>query len=268
MADRQTSNGHAHNRRGVRIAALADLHCSKSSQGQLAPLFAEAAAAAQVLLMCGDLTDYGHPEEAHILVKELTGAKIPMVAVLGNHDHESGKHEEVTAILCEAGVNVLDGEACELHGIGFAGVKGFGGGFGQRMLSPWGESAIKNFVREAVEEGLRLERALQRLTTRQRIAIMHYAPIRATVEGESPETFPFLGSSRLEEPLTRYPVAAVFHGHAHVGSPEGATGSGVPVYNVSLPLMRKHYPERPPFRIFEVRASDIDAPTKQETAAA
>ena len=268
MADLKGRDGRAPNRRGVRIAALADLHCSKGSQGQLAPLFVEAAAAASVLLMCGDLTDYGHPEEAHVLVKELTGAKIPMVAVLGNHDHESGKHEEVTAILCEAGVNVLDGEACELHGIGFAGVKGFGGGFGQRMLSPWGESAIKNFVHEAVEEGLRLERALQRLTTRQRIALMHYAPIRATVEGESPETFAFLGSSRLEEPLSRYPVAAVFHGHAHVGSPEGATSTGVPVYNVSLPLMRKHYPDRPPFRIFEIRASDIEAPAEQESAAA
>jgi Icc-related predicted phosphoesterase len=257
MAGSNGSNGRAQNRRGVRIAALADLHCAKGSQGQLAPLFAEAAAAADVLVMCGDLTDYGQPEEAHTLVKELTGAKIPMVAVLGNHDHESGKHEEVTAILCEAGVNVLDGEACEINGVGFAGVKGFGGGFGQRMLSAWGESAIKNFVREGVEEGLRLERALQRLSTRQRIAVLHYAPIRATVEGESPETFPFLGSSRLEEPLTRYPVAAVFHGHAHVGSPEGATSNGVPVYNVSLPLMRKHYPDQPPFRIFEIRAADL-----------
>jgi len=254
MTDVTGGNGRTPNRRGVRIAALADLHCSKGSQGQLAPLFAEAAAAAQVLVMCGDLTDYGQPDEAHVLVKELTGAKIPMVAVLGNHDHESGKHEEVTAILCEAGVSVLDGEALELHGIGFAGVKGFGGGFGQRMLAPWGESAIKNFVHEAVEEGLRLERALQRLTTRQRIALMHYAPIRATVEGESPETFPFLGSSRLEEPLTRYPVAAVFHGHAHHGTLEGRTRNGVPVFNVCLPLLRERCPDRPPFRVVEVPA--------------
>jgi Icc-related predicted phosphoesterase len=255
------------NRRSVRIAAMADLHCSRGSQGQLGPLFAQAAAAADVLLICGDLTDYGHPEEAHILVKELTGAKIPIVAVLGNHDHESGKHAEVSEILCDAGVNLLDGEACEINGVGFAGVKGFGGGFGQRMLSPWGESAIKNFVHEAVEEGLRLERALQRLTTRTRIALMHYAPIRATVEGESPETYLFLGSSRLEETLLRYPVAAVFHGHAHVGSPEGTTSNGVPVYNVSLPLMRKHYPEQPPFHIFEIRAADL-AEAPQETAAA
>jgi Icc-related predicted phosphoesterase len=267
MAGNTGSNGRTQNRRAVRVAALADLHCHKGSQGQLAPLFAEAAAAADVLVMCGDLTDYGQPEEAHVLVRELTGAKIPMVAVLGNHDHESGKHAEVSEILCQAGVNVLDGEACEVHGIGFAGVKGFCGGFGQRMLSPWGESAIKNFVHEGVEEALRLERALQRLTARQRIVLLHYAPIRATVEGESPETFPFLGSSRLEEPLTRFPVAAVFHGHAHVGSPEGATSNGVPVYNVSLPLMRKHYPDKPPFRIFELRAADLAESTK-ETAAA
>src|SRR5262249_23384645 len=161
-----------------RIAALADLHCSKSSQGHLSPLLAEAAAAAHIMVLCGDLTDYGQPDEAHILVKELTGAKIPMVAVLGNHDHEPGKHDEGSAILRGAGVGVLDGEACELSGVGFAGVKGFGGGFGQRMLSPWGESAIKKFVQEAVDEELRLERALQRLTTRQRIVIMHYSPVR------------------------------------------------------------------------------------------
>jgi Icc-related predicted phosphoesterase len=250
------SNGHQPRRETVRIAALADLHCSKGSAGTLAPLFAEVASAADVLVMCGDLTDYGLPEEAHILVKEMAGARMPMVAVLGNHDHESGKHEEVISILCEAGVSVLEGESCEIRGVGFAGAKGFGGGFGQRMLSPWGEAAIKAFVHEAIEEALRLELALGKLTTPSRIAVLHYAPIRATVEGESPETFAFLGSSRLEEPLTRYPVAAVFHGHAHVGSPEGTIGDHVPVYNVSIPLMKRAYPDAPPFRIFEVPAGE------------
>ena len=236
-------------KKSVRLAALADVHCTKNSQGQLQPLFAEVASKADVMLLCGDLTDYGQPEEAHVLVRELANAKVPVVAVLGNHDHEAGRPEEVTSILCEAGINVLEGETCELLGVGFAGVKGFGGGFGPRQLSPWGEKAIKEFVHEAVEEALQLERALGRLETEQRIVLLHYAPIQATVEGEPPETFPFLGSSRLEEPLGRYPLQAVFHGHAHHGQPEGKANGSIPVFNVAMPLLKKsgqHY------RIFEV----------------
>ena len=137
---------------------------------------------------------------------------------------------------------MLDGDACEIHGVGFAGVKGFAGGFGRGTLGAWGEPAIKQFVQEAVDEALKLESALARLRTPQRIAVLHYSPIRGTVEGEPPEIFPFLGCSRLEEPLNRYPVTAVFHGHAHHGSPEGRTGGGVPVYNVSLPLLRQDLP--------------------------
>jgi len=166
---------------------------------------------------------------------------------------ESGKADEVSAIICEAGVNLLDGEVCEVHGVGFAGVKGFCGGFGAHQLSPWGEPAIKTFVHEAVDEALKLERALGRLETDQRIVLMHYSPIKPTVEGEPPETFPFLGSSRLEEPLTRYPVQAVFHGHAHHGRPEGKAMGNIPVFNVALPLMKKiHADGSAPFRIFEV----------------
>jgi Icc-related predicted phosphoesterase len=236
----------------VRLAALADVHCTKGSQGQLQPLFAEIAAQADVMLLCGDLTDYGQLEEAHVLVRELANAKIPVVAVLGNHDHEAGRAAEVSAILCEAGINLLDGETCEVMGVGFAGVKGFGGGFGPRQLSPWGEAAIKQFVHEAVEEALRLERALGRLETDQRIVLLHYAPIQTTVEGEPPETFPFLGSSRLEEPLARYPVQAVFHGHAHHGQPEGKASGHIPVFNVALPLLKKVKPEATPYRLFEV----------------
>lgn len=236
-------------KKSVRLAALADVHCTKTSQGHLQPLFAEVAATADVMLLCGDLTDYGQTEEAHVLVHELATAKVPVVAVLGNHDYEAGKAVEVAAILCEAGINLLDGETCEVMGVGFAGVKGFGGGFGPRQLSPWGEEAIKRFVHEAVEEALRLERALGRLETEQRIVLLHYAPIQTTVEGEPPETFPFLGSSRLEEPLARYPVQAVFHGHAHHGQPEGKASGSIPVYNVALPLLRKN---GLPYRIFEV----------------
>lgn len=236
----------------VRIGALADLHCSKDSQGQLQPLLLQAAEGVDALLLAGDLTDYGLPEEAQILVRELSGVKIPLVAVLGNHDFESGKAAEVQQILTDAGVKVLDGDASEVLGVGIAGTKGFAGGFGRGTLGPWGEEVVKQFVREAVDEALKLESALARLRTPQRIALLHYAPIEATVEGEPREIFPFLGCGRLAEPLTRYPVAAVFHGHAHRGSPEGTIGDNVPVYNVSLPLLRRLWPDRPAVRIVEV----------------
>jgi len=237
----------------LRVAAVGDIHCTKTSQGALQPLFSQINERADVLLLCGDLTDYGLPEEAYILAKELTVAvKIPAIAVLGNHDYESGKQEEVQRILGEAGIIVLDGDAYTFHGVGFAGVKGFAGGFGQWVLGPWGEESIKRFVHEAINEALKLEAALAKLNTTQRIAILHYSPIRTTVEGEPPEIFPFLGSSRLEEPLNRYPVTAIFHGHAHHGSPEGRTARDVPVYNVAAPLLRKVYPDQPPFRLIEI----------------
>ena len=236
----------------IRLAVVGDIHCSRTAHGQLQPLFAQATQAADILVLCGDLTDYGLVEEAQILAKELTAARIPVIAVLGNHDYESGQPDQVRQILSDAGLTMLDGEACEIRGIGFAGVKGFAGGFGRSALSPWGEEVMKRFVSEAVDEQRKLEAALARLHTPQRIAVLHYAPIRATVEGESPEIFPFLGTSRLEEPFARYPVTAVFHGHAHHGSPEGRTRGGIPVYNVSLPVLRASYPDGPPFRLLEI----------------
>jgi Icc-related predicted phosphoesterase len=241
-------------RETIRLAAVADLHCTRTSSGALAPMFMEAASQADVLLLGGDLTDYGLPEEARVLARELSGVKIPMLGVLGNHDCESGREEEVTKILVEAGVQVLDGDSVELHGVGFAGVKGFGGGFGRRTIEPWGEPATKAFVHEAVREALKLERALARLRTAQRVALLHYAPIEATVEGEPREIFPFLGSSRLEEPLNRYQVTAAFHGHAHRGAPEGRTSAGIPVFNVALPLMRRVLSDAMPIRIVEIPA--------------
>jgi Icc-related predicted phosphoesterase len=236
----------------VRIAAISDVHVSKTSQGALQPFFAEIAERADVLVICGDLTDYGLPEEARILARELAPARIPTLAVLGNHDVESGQEAEVVRILTDAGVILLDGESHEVHGIGFAGAKGFCGGFGRGALGAWGEGAIKAFVHEAVNEALKLESALARLRTPHRVAILHYAPIKATVEGEPIEIFPWLGSSRLEEPLLRYPVNAVFHGHAHKGTAEGRTQNGIPVYNVSLPVLREAFPDRQPYRILEI----------------
>ena len=148
---------------------------------------------------------------------------------------------------------LLDGEACEIHGVGFAGVKGFAGGFGPAMLRPWGEPSIKAFVHEAVDEALKLECALGTLRSTHRIALMHYAPIEATVLGEPREIFPYLGTSRLEDSLHRYPVSMVLHGHAHHGSLEGATSRGIPVYNVALPLLQRALPEHAPFRVIELR---------------
>jgi len=238
----------------VRVAAVADVHCSKSSQGQLQPLFAQAARVADVLVLAGDLTDYGLPEEAQVLAAELSAVRMPVVAVLGNHDYEAGQVEEVRAILSDAGVQLLDGESCEVHGVGFAGIKGFGGGFGRGTLGYWGEPAIKAFVQEALDEALKLETALARLRTPHRIAVMHYSPIRETVASEPSDILPFLGCSRLEEPLGRYPVDVVVHGHAHGGDPEGRTTGGIVVYNVALPLMRRHQPDGPHFRLIELPA--------------
>lgn len=236
----------------VRIAALGDLHYGRTAvQGSLHPLFSQINDAADMLVLCGDLTDYGLPEEARALVRELATLKVPMVGVLGNHDYESGQETELRQIFTEAGLQLLDGDSAEVLGIGFAGIKGFAGGFGRRALGPWGEPIIKNFVHEAVGEALKLESALARLRNKHLIAILHYAPVQGTVEGEPLEIFPFLGCSRLEEPLNRFPVTAVFHGHAHHGQPEARTARDVPVYNVSMSLMRETFPDRP-FRIVEI----------------
>lgn len=236
----------------LRIAAVGDLHCTKESVGHLRPLFELASARADVLLLCGDLTDFGTAEEAQILAKELSVMKHPIVAVLGNHDHESGTPEKVTQILSEAGVRMLDGDSVVIHDVGFAGVKGFCGGFGRGTLGPWGESAVKAFVKEALDEALKLESALARLRTAQRVALLHYSPVAETVVGEPEQIFPFLGCSRLEDPLERYPVTACFHGHAHRGTMAGKTRAGIPVYNVAYPLLRRELGPEMPLRIIEL----------------
>jgi Icc-related predicted phosphoesterase len=239
----------------VRLAAMGDIHVGKTGHGALASTFAQVSERADVLAMCGDLTDYGLPEEGRVLAREIaTSLRVPCIAVMGNHDYEAGKCDEIRQILVDAGVVVLDGDATEVSGVGFAGVKGFCGGFGRGALGPWGEDIIKSFVREAVNEAFKLESALARLRTPHRVALLHYSPVRATVEGEPLEIFPYLGSSRLEEPLARYPVTAVIHGHAHNGALEGRTSSGTPVYNVAMPLLKKCWPEQAPFRVIEIGA--------------
>jgi Icc-related predicted phosphoesterase len=237
--------------RVLRLAAVGDLHCTRASRGAFQPLFARIAEVADLLLLAGDLTDHGLADEAHVLAAELASVRLPTVAVLGNHDFESDQQAQVREGVSAAGVTVLDGDACEMGGIGIAGVKGFAGGFGPRALGAWGEPVIKQFVHEAVNEALKLEAALARLRTPQILALLHYSPVEPTIVGEPREIYPFIGSSRLEEPLNRYPVTAVFHGHAHRGQLEGATANGTPVYNVSMPLLARRDSVRP-FRLFEL----------------
>ncbi|HZW09182.1 MAG TPA: metallophosphoesterase [Phycisphaerales bacterium] len=222
----------------LRVAALADYHATRSTGGTQRALFAEIGANAEVLLLCGDLTNTGLPEEAENLAADLAGLRIPIGAVLGNHDCHAGRVEEVKAVLRRANVRFLDDEPLCVHGVGFAGVKGFGGGFAGHMLDPFGEEATKRFVAEAVNEALALEHALHRLDTDRAVVALHYSPIAETVRGEPLEIAPFLGCSRLAETIDRFQnVRAVFHGHAHHGMPEGRTPRGVPVYNCSMDLV-------------------------------
>jgi Icc-related predicted phosphoesterase len=213
----------------LRIAATADLHYAKHSRGKMHDAFAEISGSADVLLLCGDLTEYGLPEEAEELAADIRSAvRIPCIGVIGNHDYESGHPETVANILDQTGVTMLNGEAVEIAGVGFAGICGFGGGFGRRMLNAWGEPLIKQFVQESVSHAIRLEQALVKLQTERKIV---------------------LGSSRLEEPINRFRATAVFHGHAHNGITDGKTSTGIPVYNVSAPALHK---TGKPYRIVEL----------------
>jgi uncharacterized protein len=225
--------------RTVRIAAVADLHGHKGQAGEYRQLLADMAAESDVILLAGDITNLGLPEEAENLAADFTSVRVPILAVLGNHDHHSGQQADVKRILGTAGVKFLDDEAFELHGVGFAGVKGFGGGFSQYMLSAFGEDTTKHFVTEAVNEALALENSLKGLATSKIVVAMHYSPVAETVQGESPEIFPFMGCSRLAETIDRFEVAAVFHGHAHHGAARGRTPRGIPVYNCCLEVMRR-----------------------------
>lgn len=237
----------------VRIAAVGDVHCSTESAGAFQSLFAHVADNADVLLLVGDLTNFGTPDEARVLAREIAPAgRMPILAVLGNHDVESDTAPELVKILGDAGVVFLDGATREIHGIGFAGVKGFCGGFGRRSLAPWGERIVKQFVDETIQEALRLEKAMAQLRTDQKVVLLHYAPIHATCVGEPEEIIPFLGSTRLEDPIDRYRATMVFHGHAHHGTHEGRTKGGVPVYNVAMKVMRALDPASPPVKIIEV----------------
>jgi Icc-related predicted phosphoesterase len=236
----------------LRIAAMGDLHVAEAHVRPYRDLFAEISAKADVLLLCGDLTNYGKLAEAQILADDLGAAAIPVVAVLGNHDHESGCAEQVKQMLADAGARVLDnGAAFEIHGVGFAGCMGAMGGFGRGMLSAFGEQSVKTFVQACLDETMKLETGLRMLRTERAVAVLHYAPITETLEGEPLEIFPFLGNSRLGETVDRFDnVRAVVHGHAHRGVFRGATAKGVPVYNCARPVLMRAGERQ--FALFEV----------------
>jgi len=233
----------------LKVAALGDLHVKEDHAAPHRDLFGEISKAADVLVLTGDLTDLGKPREAEILAEDLRACSIPVVAVLGNHDYECGCVEEVSRILKGAGVKLLDGQAIEIEGVGFVGVKGFAGGFGRRMLGSFGEPAIKAMVAESMNEAMRLENAMRTVKTDRALVILHYAPIPETIEGEPLEIFPFLGSSRLAETIDRFKVSAVVHGHAHRGTYEGRTPGGAPVYNVAFHIEK---PTGRPYALLEI----------------
>lgn len=229
----------------LRIAAVGDLHGHEASAGLHRKFFESVGQKADILLLCGDLSNHGLPIEAENLAHDLAGMKIPILAVLGNHDFEADKVDEFKKILTHAGIKFLEDEPFEIGNVGFAGVKGFAGGFGKYMLSPFGEPAIKEFVAETVRESLKLESQLQALRTPKKIVMLHYAPIPETIQGEPLEIYPWLGSSRLIETIERFSVQAIFHGHAHHGTYHAVSKKGIPVYNCTFHMMKEKDPTQP-----------------------
>jgi len=230
----------------LRVAAIGDLHVMEDSAAPYREMFAEISMRADVAVLCGDLTNFGKTTEAEILAEDIRTCSLPVLGVLGNHDYECGQPDKVCEILHQAGMVVLDEQAHEIDGVGFAGVKGFLGGFGRGELAPFGEPIVKAFVDEAQSEARKLENQLRSLRTERRLAVLHYSPIMGTIEGEPSEIFQYLGSQRLCEPIDRFDhVKAVVHGHAHHGTYEGRTPLGKPVYNVAQfvlkPLLGKPY---------------------------
>jgi len=235
----------------MRIAATADLHFSPQSYDRIRDAMSRVRDEADLLVLAGDLTNYGRPPEMESLLNALVRLRIPTVAVLGNHDYESGQEGELIRMMSDEGIKVLDGTAYERDGVGFAGAKGFPGGFGRGVLTAFGEPEVKAFVQAAVNETMKLERALSLLRTPKTVVVLHYAPVPDTVAGEPAEIYPYLGSSRLAEVVDRHRANLVLHGHAHHGALDGKTTGGVPVHNVALTLLQQQDPPRT-FRVFDV----------------
>jgi Icc-related predicted phosphoesterase len=234
----------------VRIAAIGDIHCRKNSQGEVRKMLKGVSGSAEVLLLAGDLTDNGLIEEAEVLIEELDIIKIPILAVLGNHDHEGGQSDDIKEVVQQGGVHILEDGSHEIENVGFVGVKGFAGGFDKTLIQPFGENILKAFIRASIEEAVQLENALAKMDCERRVAVLHYSPVKGTLEGEPVELFPFLGSSRLASALDRQGADIVVHGHAHHGSLYSETPGKIPVHNVSR-FVRSHN-SQPPYCIFDL----------------
>lgn len=235
----------------MRIAALADLHFTAAAYESFRHTLEHVRGEADLLVLAGDLTNYGKTSEMEPLLNVLVRLRLPIVAVLGNHDYESGQEGELMKMMTDEGIKVLDGTAYERDGVGFAGTKGFIGGFGRGVLTAFGEPEIKRIVQATIDETLKLERAMSQLRTEKRIVVMHYAPVLGTVQGEPAEIYPYLGTSRFAEVVDRHGANLVIHGHAHHGGREGKTVGGVPVYNVALHLLQTQQPSAA-YRLFDV----------------
>ena len=235
----------------MKIAATADVHARAGETERLRALAKGAGREADVLVIGGDLTDLGQVEEAEVLLDALDACPVPVIATLGNHDYESGDAATLSRLFAGSGVHLLDRSSIVIDGVGFSGVKGFCGGFDEALANAFGEGLFKDWVTEGILEARALEEELLGLGTERRVAVLHYSPVRATVEGESPEIFPFLGSSHLANALDQGGADVAFHGHAHNGSFAGKTPGGVPVFNVSVPVLR-HEGFEQPYYLFEV----------------
>jgi Icc-related predicted phosphoesterase len=229
----------------VRIAAVGDVHLGVEDRGRWRPHLADIGDRADLLLLAGDLTRHGEPAEAEVVAAEFSGLPVPVIAVLGNHDHHADQSEAVTRTLEDDGLIVLEGESTvvEVDGsrVGVAGAKGFGGGFAGACGSDFGEPEMKSFVRHSREVASRFERALATLDTDVKIALLHYSPVEETLRGERLEIYPFLGSYFLAEAVDNAGADIAFHGHAHGGSERGATPGGVRVRNVAYPVIGHAY---------------------------
>jgi Icc-related predicted phosphoesterase len=235
----------------VKAAAIGDLHVTEDSVAPYQKMFEEISDQADVLLLCGDLTNFGKVTEAEILAEDIRHCSIPVLGVLGNHDYECGAHEEVARILHEAGMIILDEQAHEIDGVGFAGVKGFVGGFGRGELAPFGEPEIKAFVDIANNEARKLENGLRSLRTEKAVAVLHYSPIVDTLVGEPIEIFQYLGSQRLADAIDRFDnISFVVHRHAHHGTFEGKNLRVTPVYTVAQFVLRPTLVK--PYAILEI----------------
>lgn len=222
----------------MRVSAIADIHVKGPGDVPRAKeVLGRAAEGAEVLILAGDLTDHGRLSQAEALAEALHEVDAPVVAVLGNHDHESGSAKELVHMLESVGVHCLERTSVVIEGVGFAGAKGFGGGFGDRIIRGFGEDSLKSFVTESVTAAEGLRRALRGLPTQRRVAVTHYAPVEATIQGEPIEIHPFLGASRLANALDEGHADVAVHGHAHRGTLAGRTPGGIPVWNVSLPVL-------------------------------